>query len=128
LTAEDMARALFEAFHAADVARIERAIALDAVWKFPGHRNKLAGTHKGRHAIFTFLLNVQSLTGGTFRMERLAIAGSGDSCFVEFIGRAQRGDFELRNHTCLKLRFQDGLLVEAIEWVWDLEAVENFWS
>ena len=62
-------RALFAAFKDGDAQAILGLIPEDAVWHFPGRRGKLAGSHRGREAIFKFLMDVSALTDGTFNLE-----------------------------------------------------------
>jgi ketosteroid isomerase-like protein len=52
----------------------------------------------------------------------------GDSGIVFFNGSGERLGRRLSNPACLAMRFADGRLVEAREFVWDLTHVEAFWS
>jgi ketosteroid isomerase-like protein len=121
-------RGLFEAFSARDVATIADSLAPDAVWHFPGKRGALAGTHAGHAGIFAFLARVGELTNGTFEIDLEAILADEGFAVVFFRGRGSRLDRVLDNPTCLKIRFRDGLAAEFWEFVWDLDAVEEFWS
>ncbi len=128
MTAAALTEKLFDAFARRDVAAAAAMIAEDAVWRFPGTNGALAGDHSGREAIFAFLFKVMELTGGTFHSERVALAGDERTAFLHFIGRAERNGKHLENPTCLMLVFDDGKLIEAREWVWDLAHVEDFWG
>jgi ketosteroid isomerase-like protein len=128
MNAAALTEKLFDAFARRDAAAAAAMIADDAVWRFPGNKGALAGDHQGREAIFAFLFKVIELTGGTFASERVALAGDEHRAFLHFIGRAERGGKQLDNPTCLMLVFSGGKLVEAREWVWDLDHVEDFWS
>lgn len=123
-----LAERLFTAFASRDAEALARAIAPDAVWRFPGRTGQLAGEHCGREAIFRFLLDVMRLTDGTFHMDRRGLVGDDTTAYAEFVGHGSRGGKTLDNPTCLKLVFRDGALVEAQEWVWDLAHVEDFWT
>ncbi|MEZ5893246.1 MAG: nuclear transport factor 2 family protein [Parvularculaceae bacterium] len=123
-----LAADLFDAFARRDMAAATALIAPDAVWMFPGTRGGLAGDHKGREAIFGFLFKVMSLTGGTFHAERHDLIGDDRVAFMHFTGRAERDGKRLENPTCLRLVFENGMLTEAREWVWDLGHVDEFWS
>lgn len=123
-----LAERLFAAFASRDIETLTHAIAPDAVWRFPGRTGQLAGEHRGREAIFRFLLDVVSLTDGTFHMDRRGLVGDATTAYAEFVGRGSRAGKTLENPTCLKLVFRDGALVEAQEWVWDLAHVEDFWA
>lgn len=123
-----LAAKLFEAFSRRDVAAAAQLIAEDAVWRFPGRRGALAGDHRGREAIFAFLMKVSGLTGGTFHADAPEIVGDERVAFYHFRGCAERGGRKLDNDTCLRLEFAQGRLVAAQEWVWDLDHVEEFWA
>jgi ketosteroid isomerase-like protein len=121
-------RELFAAFRAGDVERIRELIPEDAVWHFPGRRGRLAGTHRGRDAIFGFLLNVQALTDHTFHLELIDVLADEAHAVALFRGHAQRRGKTLDNPTCLRMRLDEGKVVEVWEFVWDLFAVDEFWS
>jgi len=123
-----LARRLFDAFAARDIATALSLIPADAVWRFPGTHGALAGEHRGREAIVRFLTQVMALTGGTFHMDIEDITASDDNVVVLFTGDGQRDGKTLHNPTSLRIRVQDGQLVEFTEFVWDLDHVEVFWS
>lgn len=120
-------RALFDAFRRGDVGAIQAAIADHAVWHFPGRHGQLAGAHRGREAIFAFLLRVQALTGGSFHLELIDVLANDDRAVALFRGRGTRDGNELDNPTCLSMRLAHGQVVEVWEYVWDLYAVDEFW-
>ena len=120
-------RALFAAFRAADLPAVLAIIAEGAVWHFPGRDGQLAGAHRGREAIIQFLLQVQSLTGGTFHLELLDVVANDQRAVALFRGHGQREGRTLDNPTCLHVRLEDGRAVEFWEFVWDLYAVDDFW-
>lgn len=121
-------RALFSAFRARDLEAIRGALAEDAVWHFPGRVGQLAGSHAGHAGIFGFLARVGELTGGTFELELEDVLASDTHAVALFRGRARRGERELDNPTCLKIRLEGGRAAEIWEYVWDLYEVDRFWS
>lgn len=121
-------RGLFDAFHRRDVTAIADAIAVDAVWHFPGRNGQLAGTHAGHEAIFGFLAKVARLTDETFSLDLEAVIADDELAVALFRGRGRRNGRALDNPTCLKIRLRGGQAVEIWEFVWDLFAVDEFWT
>lgn len=121
-------RELFAAFERGDVAKIQETIADNAVWHFPGRKGRLAGTHKGRDAIFAFLLNVGALTNGTFHLNLIDVIANDRHAVALFRGSGQRNGKVLDNPTCLRMRLEEGKVVEVWEFVWDLYDVDEFWA
>ena len=100
----------------------------EAVWRFPGRRGKLAGTHRGRAGVMEFLMKVPVLTGGTFRLELEDILANDSNAVAIFRGSAQRGGKTLDNPTALCMKMREGRVTEVWEFVWDLNHVEDFWA
>jgi ketosteroid isomerase-like protein len=121
-------RELFAAFGRADIGAVRAVIPEHAVWHFPGRHGQLAGAHRGRDAIFAFLLNVQALTTHTFHLELIDVLANDAHAVALFRGHAQRNDKTLDNPTCLRLRLEHGQVVEVWEFVWDLFTVDDFWA
>jgi ketosteroid isomerase-like protein len=121
-------RGLFAAFRAADLATITATIPENAVWHFPGRDGKLAGAHRGRAAILQFLMSVPQLTNGTFHLELEDVLANDANAVAFFRGSGTREGKTLDNPTCLRMRLVDGQVVEVWEYVWDLFAVDEFWS
>ncbi len=123
-----LVRSLFAAFARTDVAAIQQLIPEDAVWRFPGRRGQIAGEHRGRDAIFSFLMTVGALTDHTFHLDLIDVVGAEHNVVALFRGSAQRGDKTLDNPTCLRFEMRDGRIREISEFVWDLYHVDDFWS
>jgi ketosteroid isomerase-like protein len=121
-------RGLFDAFQRRDIAAIRDAISESAVWHFPGRTGRLAGTHTGHAGIFAFLARVGELSDGSFGLELESVVADDGMAFASFRGHGRRAGRSLDNPTCLKIRLEDGRAVEIWEFVWDLFAVDAFWS
>jgi hypothetical protein len=121
-------RNLFAAFRARDIESIRNAIAESAVWHFPGRTGKLSGAHSGHAGIFGFLGRVSELSAGSFELELEEVLANDRFAVACFRGRARRAGRELDNPTCLKIRLDGGRATEIWEFVWDLYAVDAFWS
>jgi len=121
-------RELFAAFARADLAAVQDAIPSDAVWHFPGRRGQLAGSHRGRDAIVGFLMQVATLTGGSFHLDLEGVLADDHHAVALFRGHGGRDGKTLDNPTCLKMRLVNGKIAEVWEFVWDLYAVDDFWA
>jgi ketosteroid isomerase-like protein len=121
-------RQLFDAFRSADVEAIRETIPEKATWHFPGRHGRLAGSHRGRDAIFRFLLDVQVLTENTFHLELLDVVANDRRAIALFRGHGRRNGKSLDNPTCLRIDFRDGEIAEIWEFVWNLFEVDDFWS
>ena len=121
-------RRMFAAFRSADLPAIQASIPEHAVWHFPGREGKLAGDHRGREAILRFLMNVAGLTDGSFHLDLIDVLANDRHAVAFFRGQATRAGRLLDNPTCLKMRIENGQVVEVWEFVWDLFAVDDFWS
>jgi len=119
---------LFAAFRSGDLSTIHAIIPDDAVWHFPGRYGQLAGSHRGRDAIFAFLMNVQGLTNHTFSLDLIDVVANDAHAVALFRGHGTRNGRQLDNPTCLRIRMRDGQVVEVWEFVWDLYAVDEFWT
>ncbi|MFN2424849.1 MAG: nuclear transport factor 2 family protein [Candidatus Binatia bacterium] len=122
-----LVRDLFRAFRENDLAAVERVIPEHAIWEFPGRHGQIAGRHEGRAGILGFLMKVMSLTDGTFHLELEDVVAGDHHAVALFRGHARRGDKVLDNPTCLRMRIENGQIVEIREFVWDLYAVDEFW-
>ncbi|MDN5859071.1 MAG: nuclear transport factor 2 family protein [Pseudonocardia sp.] len=69
-----LVRRLHTAFTSGDIAALPGFFAADAIWELPG-RGTLAGEYKGPEAIVGFLGRSFELSGGTLRLELLAMMG-----------------------------------------------------
>jgi ketosteroid isomerase-like protein len=125
---EYLVRNLFDAFQRGDVVTIYASMAEDAVWHFPGRKGQLAGDHKGREAIFAFLAKPAALTGGFFTVELIDVLANDENAVAIYRAIGERDGRELNNPTCLRMRIEDGKIVEFWEFVWDVYQDDEFWA
>ena len=76
----------------------------------------------------TAMAVVAGLTGGTFHLDLEDVVANDRHAVALFRGHGQRDGKVLDNPTCLRMRIEDGRIVEIWEFVWDLYAVDEFWS
>jgi len=70
----EVVRKGYAAFATGDLRTLNELFAEDATWVVPGSSPQ-SGTTQGRDAIIAYLVQVMTLTGGTFRTTQLALAG-----------------------------------------------------
>src|SRR5262245_50451570 len=115
-----LVRGLFEAFHRRDIETVQKLVPENAVWRFPGRAGQIAGDHRGREAIFGFLMKVQMLTEGTFHLDLIDVVANDEWAIALFRGHGQRNGKTLDNPTCLRIHLSEGQIDEVWEFVWDL--------
>jgi ketosteroid isomerase-like protein len=123
-----LVRDMFAAFQRGDIDAIRRALSEDVVWHFPGREGRLAGSHRGRDAVFAFLLNVNALTSGTFEVDVIDVVANDRHAVAVFRGTGTRNGKTLDNPTCLRMRIDGDQVSELWEFVWDLYHVDDFWT
>ncbi len=69
-----------------------------------------------------------TLTEGTFHLDLHDVVANDETAIALFTGHGERSGKTLRNPTCLRIKIEDGKVVELWEYVWDLDHVEGFWS
>jgi ketosteroid isomerase-like protein len=57
----------YAAFDRGDIAALNDLFSPDVVWHLPGN-NQLAGTHRGRDAVFATFAKTAEVSGGTFKV------------------------------------------------------------
>ena len=70
---------------------------------------------------------MQALTGGTFHLEPNDVRPAYPAIAL-FTGHGERNGKVLDNPTCLRMRMENGQVVEVWEFVWNLFEVDEFWS
>lgn len=125
---EALVRDLFDAFMLGETLRILAALGENVVWHFPGRTNQLAGDHQGREAVFAFLAKIPALSEGSFRVELIDVLANDHQAVAIFKGKGHRNGIDLDNFNCLRMRIENGKIVEFWEFVWDLYKVEEFWA
>ena len=123
-----LVRDLVGSIRRADFTLFDAVAAPDLVWYFPGRSGLLAGAHRGRGEIMGFLAKAVGLSEGTFDLDLIDVIANDRRAVVFFRGHARRDGRRLDNPTCLSIRFRDRQVAEVWEFVWDLHAVEEFWS
>ena len=124
---EAIVRRIFDAFAGQEGLALRGLFAEDAVWFVPG-RGVMAGTYRGREAIFRFLAKLPKETDGTYGSELIDVLTSDDRAAALYRARGRRLGRTLELDQLLVFRIEDGLVREVLALPSDPDAFEAFWS
>ena len=124
---ETLVRQIFAAFARKEGFALRGLFAEDAVWTVPG-RSVMAGTYRGREAIFRFLARLPKETDGTYGSELRDVLASEERAAALYRARGRRQGRDLELDQVLLFRIADGLVQEALALPSDPEAFEAFWA
>jgi uncharacterized protein (TIGR02246 family) len=124
---EAVVRRIFEAFARKEGLALRGLFAEDAVWTVPGH-GVMAGTYRGREAIFRFLAKLPRQTGGTYRSELIDVLASDDRAAALYRARGERHGRTLELDQLLLFRIEESLVREVLALPSDPDAFEAFWE
>jgi uncharacterized protein len=124
---EAIARRLFDAFARKEGLALRGLFAEDAIWFVPG-RGVMAGTYRGREAIFRFLAKLPKETGGTYGSELIDVLASEDRAAALYRARGECHGRSLELDQLLVFRVEDGLVREVLALPSDPDAFEAFWA
>ena len=122
-----LVRAIFDAFARNEGFALRRLFAEDAVWTVPG-RGVMAGTYRGREAIFRFLARLPKETEGTYRSSLRDVLVSEERAAALYTARGTRHGRALELDQMLLFRIEGGLVSEVLALPSDPEAFEAFWA
>jgi len=120
-------RKAYEAFAAGDMAALTELFAEDVVWHLPG-RNPLAGTHRGRDAVFAVFTKTAQLSGSTFRIELHDVLANDEHTVAiqRETGSRQGRQLDVRDVEIYHVR--DGKITEWWSFSDDERQNDEFWS
>jgi uncharacterized protein len=124
---EALVRAIFDAFARNEGFALRRLCAEDAVWNVPG-RGVMAGTYRGREAIFRFLARLPKETDGTYGSSLRDVLVSEERAAALYTARGTRNGRVLELDQVLLFRIEAGVVREVLALPSDPEAFEAFWS
>ncbi len=124
---EAVVRRIFAAFARKEGFALRGLFAEDAVWTVPG-RGAMAGTYRGRDAIFRFLARLPRETEGTYGSELIDVLASDTRAAALYRARGTRRGRTLELDQVLLFRFAGGLVREVLALPGDPEAFEAFWA
>jgi ketosteroid isomerase-like protein len=120
-------RQIFGAFARQEGLALRGLFADDAVWVVPG-RGVMAGTYRGREAIFRFLVKLPKETDGTYGSELIDVLVSDERAAALYRARGERHGRTLELDQLLLFRFEGSLVREVLALPSDADAFEAFWA
>jgi uncharacterized protein len=117
----------FEAFAAADMAKLSQLFDTKAIWRAEP-TGVLSGSHDGRDAIFGMFAQLHQETGGTFRSVPITMAASGDKVFVQCEVTGDRKGRKLRDNEVIVFTLGDGKVREVHLYQGNHAVVAAFWE
>ena len=120
-------RRIFDAFATKEGLALRGLFADGAVWSVPG-RGVMAGTYRGREAIFRFLARLPKETDGTYASELIDVLASDDRAAALYRARGARHGRMLALDQVLLFRIEHGLVQHVLALPSDPDAFEAFWA
>jgi uncharacterized protein (TIGR02246 family) len=124
---EEVVRRIFGAFAEKQGFGLRDLFAPDAVWVVPGD-GAMAGTYRGREAIFRFLARLPKETGGTYSSQLVDVLASDDRAAALYRASGERHGRRLDLDQVLLFRIEGGLVLEVLALPSDPAAFEAFWA
>jgi ketosteroid isomerase-like protein len=124
---EAIVRRIFDAFSRREGLALRGLFAEDAVWTVPGS-GAMAGTYRGREAIFRFLARLSRETEGTYGSDLVDVLASDERAAALYRARGTRHGRTLELDQVLLFRFRGELVSEVLALPSDPDAFEVFWA
>jgi uncharacterized protein len=123
-TNEQAVRRLYEAYAAMDVAAIDALMAAEPVMHVPG-RHPLSGVHRGKDAMWSYLAQVATVSGGDGGFVVHAVTSDDEGHCVALLTGTIRQFVRPVIHVW---QVRDGRFAEYWEANLDQEAEDRFWT
>ena len=124
----EVVRRGYAAFNAADAAALTEIFDARASWHTPG-RSPIAGSNRGRDAVFAQFGRYVGETDGTFKATLEEVLTSEDGRVIGVHqNTGDRNGRRLDVGCCIVFEVQDGRIVDGREYFYDLHSRDEFWS
>lgn len=120
-------RTIFAAFARKEGLALRGVFARDAVWFVPG-ASGVAGTYRGREAIFRFLARLPKETNGTYGSQLIDVLASDERAAALYRATGERRGQRLDLLQVLLFRLEGGVVVEVLALPSDPVAFDAFWA
>jgi len=124
----DVVRRGYQAFNEADIATLDRLFADNSTWTTPGE-STVAGTARGKQAVFTQFGRYGGETAGTFQAQLHTVFEADDGRVVGLHRNVGKRDGNaLDTMCCIMFEVSDGQIQSGTEYFFDLHNWDKFWS
>jgi ketosteroid isomerase-like protein len=117
----------YAAFIAGDLEAVRGLFAEDATWEVPGS-NPTSGTKQGRDAIIGYLVQIMTLSEGTFTTTQLDLAQGDEHVFSLDRIEATRNGVTVNNTGINVFQLQDGLVSSVRQYAENTAELDAFWA
>jgi uncharacterized protein len=123
----EVVRKGYAAFTAGDLGTLRELFAEDATWVVPGSSPR-SGTTRGRDAIIAYLVEVMTLTEGTFKTTQLALAGGDGRVFSLDASQASRNGVSMNSTGVNVFQLKDGRVQSVQQYFENTADNDAFWA
>jgi ketosteroid isomerase-like protein len=124
---EAVVRRIFDAFARKDPFGLRGLFAEDAVWSVAGE-STMAGTYRGRDAIFRFLGRLPKETDGTYTSRLIDVLASDERAAAVYRATGERNGIRLDLDQILLFTIEGGLVRDVVALPTDTAVFDTFWS
>lgn len=122
----ELAQRFFGSFARKDLDGVRACLAPDVAWIVPGLA-AISGRHEGPEGVLGYFARLREFSGGTWRAEPLDMFAGATGVVVVARGAGEREGRRFDATYCLRLRMENGRIVEGRLYPEDLHAFEAFW-
>jgi len=128
MTNADVVRRGYQAFNEADIERLDQLFRDDATWTTPGE-STVAGTARGKSAVFNQLGRYGAETNGTFKAQLQTVFEAADGQVIGLHrNTGERDSHQLDTMCCIVFEVESGQIKAGTEYFFDLHNWDQFWS
>jgi ketosteroid isomerase-like protein len=117
----------YAAFERGDMAALTELFSPDVVWHLPGN-NQLAGTHRGRDAVFATFAKTAQVSGGTFKVELHDVIANDEHVVALTRATGNHGGRSLDSNDADVYHMKDGKVTEMWSFAGDQAATDAFFG
>ncbi len=124
---ESLVRRAYQNFESGDLDLLGVVMAHNVVWHEPG-RSSFAGHYRGPEEVLGFLRRLSALSGGTFKIDVLAVLSEPERAVVLQRETAVINDRTLDVIAAVEVEVHRGKITEVTVYHHDTYAFDEFWT